>query len=157
MCLGAVGFSWSLVGLIFLVPFSFSVVFYCNWVAFQKQRGLHDFLRDHRNVPLEHCEPDALPEREAYWIRTLHTLIPHGLNSTYGKPFYPYTTLFFPWAPQLQALLHPLEHHQETLHNVTPFMFGKSWPFSFPGFSRGIFPQLFYLWFSPGGCWAAPS
>ena len=33
MCLGAVGFSWSLVGLIFLVPFSFSVVFYCNWVV----------------------------------------------------------------------------------------------------------------------------
>ena len=44
-------------------------------------RKSHDFLRDHRIVPLEHCEPDALPEREAFWIRTLHTLIPHGLNS----------------------------------------------------------------------------
>ena len=32
---------------------------------------------------------DALPEREAYWIRTLQTLIPHGLNSAYGKPYYP--------------------------------------------------------------------
>ena len=44
-------------------------------------RKSHDFLRDHRIVPFEHCEPDALPEREAFWIRTLHTLIPHGLNS----------------------------------------------------------------------------
>ena len=44
-------------------------------------RKTHDFLRDHRIVPLEHCEPDALPVREAYWIRTLHTLTPHGLNS----------------------------------------------------------------------------
>ena len=53
-------------------------------------RKSHNFLRDHRIVPLEHCEPDALAEREAYWIRTLHTLIPHGLNSAYGKPYYPY-------------------------------------------------------------------
>ena len=53
-------------------------------------RKSHDFHRDHRIVPLEHCEPDALPEREAYWIRTLQTLIPHGLNSAYGKPYYPY-------------------------------------------------------------------
>ena len=53
-------------------------------------KKLHDFLRDHRIVPLEYCEPDALPEREAFWIRTLHTLLPHGLNSAYGKPFYPY-------------------------------------------------------------------
>ena len=53
-------------------------------------RKSHDFLRDHRIVPLEHCEPDALLEREAFWIRTLHTLLPHGLNSAYGKPFYPY-------------------------------------------------------------------
>ena len=53
-------------------------------------RKSHDFLRDHRIVPLEHCEPDALPEREAFWIRTLHTLLPHGLNSAYGKPFYPF-------------------------------------------------------------------
>ena len=29
-------------------------------------RKSHDFLRDHRIVPLEHCEPDALPVREAY-------------------------------------------------------------------------------------------
>ena len=56
-------------------------------------RKSHDFLRDHRIVPLEHCEPAALPEREAYWIRTLHTLIPHGLNSAYGKPCYPYDPL----------------------------------------------------------------
>ena len=53
-------------------------------------RKSHNFLRDHRIVPLEHCEPDALAEREAYWIRTLHTLIPYGLNSAYGKPYYPY-------------------------------------------------------------------
>ena len=53
----------------------------------------HDFLRI---VPLEHCEPDALSEREAYWIRTLHTLIPHGLNSAYGKPYYPYDHSLFP-------------------------------------------------------------
>ena len=53
-------------------------------------RKSHDFLRDYRIVLLEHCEPDALLEREAYWICTLHTLIPHGLNSAYGKPYYPY-------------------------------------------------------------------
>ena len=58
-------------------------------------RKSHDFLRDHRIVPLEHCHPDALPEREAYWIRTLHTLIPHGLNSIYGKPYYPYDRTVF--------------------------------------------------------------
>ena len=29
-------------------------------------RKSHNFLRDHRIVPLEHCEPDALAEREAY-------------------------------------------------------------------------------------------
>ena len=29
---------------------------------------------------------DALPEREAFWIRTLHTLLPNGLNVAYGKP-----------------------------------------------------------------------
>ena len=50
----------------------------------------HDFNRDYRIVPLEHCEPDALPEREAFWIRTLHTLLPNGLNAAYGKPYYPY-------------------------------------------------------------------
>ena len=60
------------------------------------------------------------------------------------------TTLFFPRAPQLQALPHPPEHHQETLHNVPPFMFCKSWPFSFLGFSSGIFShRVFYLWFFP--------
>ena len=53
-------------------------------------RKSYDFLRDHRIILLEHCEPDALLEREAYWICTLHTLIPHGLNSAYGKPYYPY-------------------------------------------------------------------
>ena len=53
-------------------------------------RKSHDFLRDHRIIPLEHCEPDALLEREAFWIRTLHTLLPHCLNSAYGKPFYTY-------------------------------------------------------------------
>ena len=53
-------------------------------------RKSHDFLRDHRIIPLEHCEPAALPEREEYWIRTLYTLTPHGLNSAYGKPYYPY-------------------------------------------------------------------
>ena len=53
-------------------------------------RKSHDFLRDYRIVLLEHCKPDALLEREAYWICTLHTLIPHGLNSAYGKPYYPY-------------------------------------------------------------------
>ena len=47
-------------------------------------------LRDHMIVLLKHCGPDALPEREALWIRTLHTLLPHGLNFTYGKPFFPY-------------------------------------------------------------------
>ena len=31
-------------------------------------RKSHNFLRDHRIVSLEHCEPDALAEREAYWI-----------------------------------------------------------------------------------------
>ena len=53
-------------------------------------RKLYEFHRDDRIVLLEHCEPDALPEREAYWIRTLQTLIPHGFNSAYGKPYYPY-------------------------------------------------------------------
>ena len=62
-------------------------------------RKSHDFLRDHKIVPLEHCEPDALPVREAYWIRTLHTLIPHGLNSAYGKPFYPYDHSLLPPSP----------------------------------------------------------
>ena len=56
----------------------------------------HDFTRDHRIVPLEHCEPDALPEREAFWIRTLHTLLPNGLNAAYGKPYYPYDKSLFP-------------------------------------------------------------
>ena len=53
-------------------------------------RQSHDFLRDHRIVPLEHCEPDTLPEGEAFWIRTLHRLLLHGLNSAYRKPFFPY-------------------------------------------------------------------
>ena len=48
-------------------------------------RKSYNFHRDQRIVPLEQCEPDALPEREAYWIRTLQTLIPHDLNSAYGK------------------------------------------------------------------------
>ena len=127
-------------------------------------RKSHDFLRDHRIVPLEHCEPDALPVRKAYWIRTLHTLIPHGLNSAYGKPFYPYDHSLLPPSPPTAGTPPPPppppEYHQETLHidNVPPFMFCKSWPFSFLGFSRGIFPTgFFYLWVSPGGCWAAPS
>ena len=54
------------------------------------------------------------------------------------------TTLFFPRAPQLQALPHPPEHHQETLHNVPPVMFCKSWPFSFLGFFREFFPTGFF-------------
>ena len=49
----------------------------------------HDFDIDHRNVPLEHCEPDALAEREQYWIRTLNTKLPHGLNSMFTKLYYP--------------------------------------------------------------------
>ena len=44
-------------------------------------RKSHDFLRDHRIVPFEHCEPDAIPEREAFWIRILHTTWPK-LNHT---------------------------------------------------------------------------
>ena len=52
-------------------------------------RRSHDFDRDHRIVPLEHCEPDALAEREQYWIRTLNTKLPHGLNSMFIKPYYP--------------------------------------------------------------------
>ena len=55
----------------------------------------HFVRKSHDFVPLEHCEPDALPEREAFWIRTLHTLIPHGLNSIYGKPYYPYNRSLF--------------------------------------------------------------
>ena len=61
---------------------------YCHFA-----RASHDFTRDHTIVPLEHCEPDALPEREAFWIRTLHTLLP---NVAYGKPYYPYDESLFP-------------------------------------------------------------
>ena len=42
-------------------------------------------------VPLEYCEPDALADREQYWIRTLNTKLPHGLNSLFGKSYYPQT------------------------------------------------------------------
>ena len=63
---------------------------YCHFA-----RKSHNSLRDPRIVPLEHCEPDPLAEQEAYWIRTLHTLMPHGLNSAYGKPYYPYNHSLF--------------------------------------------------------------
>ena len=68
------------------------VPLYCHFA-----RKLHDFLRDHRIVPLEHCEPDALPEREAFWIRTLHTLLPHTAKKRW---------LFLPvcWSPQLHYM-----------------------------------------------------
>ena len=94
----------------------------------------HNFHRDHRIVPLEHCEPDTLPKREAYWIRTLQTLIPHGLNSAYGKPYYPYDrslSLSLLVSPP-QVLFLPPHNHSETTHNIQttlyhphPFIFVK--------------------------------
>ena len=51
----------------------------------------HDFKRDHRIVPLEHSEPATLADWEQYWIRTLNTKLPHGLNSLFGKSYYPQT------------------------------------------------------------------
>ena len=71
-------------------------------------RKSHDFLRDHRIVPLEHCEPDALPEREAFWIRTLHTLIPHGLTLYMVNHTIPITALSFLRVSHIQIYLPPL-------------------------------------------------
>ena len=63
-------------------------------------RRSHDFDRDHRIVPLEHCEPDALAEREQYWIRTINTKLPHGLNSVFSKPYYPQSLTSLPLPPE---------------------------------------------------------
>ena len=80
-------------------------------------RKLHNFHRDHRIIPLEHCEPDALQEQEAYWIRTLQTLIPHGLNSAYGKPYTLMTVLPLSVSPP-QVLFPPPHNHSETTYKI---------------------------------------
>ena len=124
-------------------------------------RKSHDFLRDHRRVPLEHCEPDALAEREAYWIRTLHTLIPHGLNSAYGKPYYPYNHSLFS-----KSLLHvspPQIHHFQDLFQDPPLCDCLLFLFCKVGLNAGLyfnlgFPEEFSHRVSPsGGCWAISS
>ena len=122
-------------------------------------RKSHDFLRDHRILPLEHCEPDALPVREAYWIRTLHTLIPHGLNSAYGKPFYPYDHSLLPPSPPTAGTPSPPRNTTKRLFIMYhPLCFVRAGFSLFSGFPEGFFPTgFFYLWFSPGGCWAAHS
>ena len=78
-------------------------------------------LRYYRLVPLQHCEPDALPQREDYWIRTLHKLIPHGLNSACGNLYYPNDHSLLPLSPSTietssaETLPLPLEYHLGTL------------------------------------------
>ena len=109
-------------------------------------RKSHNFLRDHRIILLEHCEPDALAEREAYWIRTLHTLIPHGLNSAYGKPYYPYNHSLS--SPSLSSTGTPLPRSlpRSTPSLLSTFLFckvglkaGLYFNLGFPG----VFPQGF--------------
>ena len=51
----------------------------------------HDFHRDHRIVS---TVSQMLYRNEK--IRTLHTLYPHGLIASYGKPYYPYDKALFP-------------------------------------------------------------
>ena len=90
-------------------------------------RRSHDFDRDHRIVPLEHCEPDALAEREQYWIRTINTKLPHGLNSMFTKPYYPQSLTSLPLPPE--SSLHssqppspnsvPPQHHLTSAHLPT--------------------------------------
>ena len=90
-------------------------------------RRSHDFDRDHGIVPLEHCEPDALEEREQYWIRTLNTKLPHGLNSMFIKPYYPQSLTSLPLPPE--SSLHssqppsrnsvPPQHHLTSAHFLT--------------------------------------
>ena len=81
-------------------------------------RKSHDFfLRDHRIISLEHCEPDALPEREAFWIRTLHTLLPHLPMENLSTPM---TNLPFLRVSPLQILpvhIHPSPPQTLTLHH----------------------------------------
>ena len=44
----------------------------------------HDFDRDTRIIPLEKCRKRDLFLRETFWIMTLETVIPFGLNSKYS-------------------------------------------------------------------------
>ena len=109
-------------------------------------RKLHDFLRDRTIVPLQHCEPDALPEREAYWIRTLHTLIPHGLNSAYGKPYYPYDHSLFPLSLSTAGTSSPSWNTTQRLPIITSslFVFVRAGLYLFGVFQRD-FPTGFFL------------
>ena len=107
-------------------------------------RKSHDFLRDHRIVPLEHCEPDALPEREAYWIRTPHTLIPHGLNSAYGTPYYPYDHSLLPLSLPAAGTHSPPWNTTQRLFIITPFLTHVEAGF-FGGFPEGFLTSGFSL------------
>ena len=44
----------------------------------------HDFNRDHRIIPIEQCRKEDLLLRETFWIMTLETVVPYGLNSKYS-------------------------------------------------------------------------
>ena len=78
-------------------------------------RRSHDFDRDHRIVPLEHCEP------------ALNTKLPHGLNSMFIKPYYPQSLTSLPLPPE--SSLHssqppspnsvPPQHHLTSAHLPT--------------------------------------
>ena len=75
--------------------------------------------------------------------RTLQTLIPHGFNSAYGKPYYPYDHFLSLSLSSTDVVLPPHNHSetahetQTTLYHSHPFIFIKA-GFSF-GFSRATF------------------
>ena len=47
------------------------------------RQGHYSFENDHRVIPLESCRKEHLLERERYWIDSLQTITPHGLNSKF--------------------------------------------------------------------------
>ena len=73
-------------------------------------------------IPLEHCEPAALPEHEAYWIRTLHTVISHGLNliQLMGNHTTLMTTLSLLWVSPLQIYIY-IYIYILYIHSPTPW------------------------------------
>ena len=47
------------------------------------RQGHHSFENDHRVIPLESCRKELLLVRERYWIDSLQTTLPHGVNSKF--------------------------------------------------------------------------
>ena len=81
---------------------------------------------------------------KAYWIRTLQTPIPHGLNSAHGKHYYPYDHSLALSVSSPQMLFLPPHNHSETAHKIQAkpyhphrFIFIKA------GFNLG-FPEVLF-------------